>query len=89
MHQHPHNGILLDNREEQTVDNLQQCGTMLSEIRQHQKATHCRSAFIWHSGKGKPFKDEELKSGCPGLGVGEIWLQRVSIIRLLGDGMVL
>lgn len=51
---------------------LQQHGIMLSKIRQHQKATYCITAFIRHYGKGKPFKDEELMSGCLGLGVGEI-----------------
>lgn len=42
------------------------------------------TAFIGHSGKGKPFMAEEQMSGCPGLGVGEIGLQRVSPVRLLG-----
>lgn len=63
---------------------MQQHGIMLSKVRKHQKATYCMTAFIGHSGKGKPFMAEEQMSGCPGLGVGEIGLQRVSPVGLLG-----
>lgn len=48
------------------------------------------TAFICHSGKGKVYRDKEQITGCQGIVMGEICLERSYTKKVLGnDGIVL